>query len=84
MVALELEVLGGEGVDADEEVADDGGVGVETAVKEGLYAWDLVPFGALEVFLDVFPFGFADFAGGQGEVSEILAVLEEGEIELRG
>ena len=57
LVALQLEVLGGEGVHADQEVAHDGRVGVEAAVEEGLDPGNLVPLGPLEVLLYVVPLG---------------------------
>ena len=84
LVALQLEVLGGEGVHADQEVAHDGRVGVEAAVEDGLDPGNLVALGPLEVLLYVVPLGLAELAGGQREVSEVVPVAEEGRVQLGG
>lgn len=74
-------MLRGEGVDPDEKVADDGWVGVEAPIQEGLNPRDVIFLNTFIVLFDVFPLGSIEFSNWKRQIPEVLLFLEEFKVE---
>ena len=70
-------MLRSKGIDSDKKIADYRRVGIKASIKERFHSHDLLFFWTFIIFLDGFPFIFAQFSDRYWHVSEVAFILKE-------